>query len=607
MPVWQFFAVSGNGKILLKQDMRYSFPRFIIFFLLILAIAHRALPQSTYLSSGHPWHDFVQRMEIKTGSSAHTFHFALRPLERKAIMDFLLHVDSTQGHLSRVDRQMIATIRSSNAEWDHHAIADSNRRPVMKYFYRRPSDFFRYQDDDLFLVINPVMHVEMGRETDRDLWLYQNTRGLELRGMINRKVGFYSYLADNQARFPQYVDQKIQQQRGAIPGEGWNIPFGDKGYDYFTARGYIAFQATKNIGLQFGQDRSFTGFGQRSLLLSDYANNYLFLKLNTHIWRFHYQNSYARLVDYPWRKHGGRMYDPKHMVAHTLSIKLSERFQLAFFESVVWGRSDTLSRRGIEPHYLNPVIFYRAVEHHIGDPDKVSLGLSWRWIAGRRIAMHGQLYLDDFLLSDVRNDMDSLWVYLGLRSQRKYDDFASFRNKFGLQLGLNHVDLLGIQNLDLTVEGNWVRPFTYSHYDTSGARLAPPASYSHYGQPLAHPLGANFRELLAAVQYRPHADWLFNATLVTARQGVDSAGINFGSNIFRDYTNREGDYGHTFLQGRLRRSLLMQAGISWQWMPNMWLDARYMVRNEETGPLDQRSGIFMLGVRINADRREHWF
>jgi hypothetical protein len=587
--------------------MQHTIRKLFLFVLLSLAFGEVALSQSTYLSTGNNWHDFVQRMEIKTGKSAHSFHFVLKPLERKAMMDFLLHVDSTQPNLSRTDRQMIATIRSSNAEWDLPAMADSNFRPLLKHFYRQPTDFFHYHDDDLFLVINPVIHAETGRETGRDLWLYQNTRGLELRGMINSKVGFYSYLADNQARFPQYVNQKIQHQRGAIPGEGWNIPFGDQGYDYFTARGYIAFQATKNIGLQFGQDRSFTGFGERSLLLSDFANNYLFLKINTNIWRFHYQNLYARLVDYPWRNHGGRMYDPKHMVAHTLSIKLTERFQLAFFESVVWGRSDTLSRRGIEPHYLNPVIFYRAVEHHIGDPDKVSLGMSWRWIAGRRIALHGQLYLDDFLLSDVRNDMDSLWVYLGLRSQRKYTDYASFRNKFGFQLGLNHVDFLGIQNLDLALEGNWVRPFTYSHYDTSGAQMAPAASYSHYGQSLAHPMGANFRELLAGLQYRPHANWLIKTTLIQARQGMDSVGINFGSNIFRDYTHRVGDYNHTFLQGSLQKSLLLQAEISWQWMPNMWLDARYIVRDEEISTTPQKTGIFMLGLRINAARREHWF
>jgi hypothetical protein len=562
--------------------------------------------QSVYLPSNHSDQQFLQRMEIRSGSSAKAFHYVLKPLERKAMMHFLQYIDSTSKNLSRTDRQIIASIRQSNAEWNTGA-TDSSYRPILKHFYKTPSDLYRYHDDDLFLVINPVVHLEAGQENGRDQYLYQNTRGLEIRGMINQKVGFYSFVTDNQSRFPLYVNRKIQQQRGAIPGEGWNIPYGEQGYDYFTARGYIAFQATKNIGLQFGQDRNSIGYGQRSLLLSDYSNNYLFLKVNTRLGRFHYQNIFARMVDYPQRNHGGRMYDAKFMAAHILSINLTDRFQLGFFENVVFGRSDTLSRRGFDPHYLNPIIFYRALEHHIGDPDKVALGMTWRLIAGKSLAFNGQLYIDDFLLSDVRNDLDSMWVYLGLRSERKYSDYASFRNKFGIQLGMQYVDVFGLDNLDLSIEGNWVRPFTYSHFDTSGAGKAPSASYTHYGQALAHPLGANFKEFLIGMQYQPHRDWLLKTTLITALQGKDSAGINKGSNIFLDYTTRKGDYGHTYLQGDKWKSILFQAEVAWQWRPGIWLDLRYLMRKEEFQQVTNNSGIFMMGLRINAPQRQHWF
>jgi hypothetical protein len=584
--------------------MQKTIPFLLFLFLGALSISSSG--QSVYMPSGHQHHDFIQRMEIKSGGSATEFHFHIQPLERKAMVDFLQRVDTSGNNLSYTDKKLIHLIRQSNGEWNSGK-ADSSRRTVLKHFYKIPSNFYQYHDDDLFLAINPVIHFEAGKENDRGGWLYQNTRGVEVRGMINKKVGFYSYIADNQARYPLYVNRKIVSQRGIVPGEGWNIPFGDQGFDYFTARGYIAFQATKNIGIQFGQDRGFLGYGQRSLLLSDYANNYLFAKINTKIWRFHYQNTFARLVDYPMQSHGGRRYDPKYMVNHVLSVNLSQSFQLGFFESVVFGRSDTLSHRSFDPHYLNPVIFYRAVEHHIGDPDKVALGVTWRWIAGRSLAFHGQVYLDDFLLSDVRNDLDSLWVRMGLRPERKYTDYASFRNKFGLQLGLNYLDVLGINNLDLAMEGNWVRPFTYTHYDTSGAGEQPAASYTHYGQPLAHPLGANFREWMIGLQYQPHHKWLIKTTLVSAQQGVDPAGINMGSNIFRDYTTRVGDYGHTFLQGDLKKTLFVQATASYQWRPGVWIDAKYILRNENLRDENLNARIFTIGFRINALERNHWF
>lgn len=578
------------------------------FWLAVVIIwAAESKAQSTFLPAGHEWHRFVQRMEIKTGKHSPHFHAAVQPFERRAMADFLHHVDTSHFRLTWVDEQVMGDILQSTPEWNISE-QDSSQRPVLRHFYHTPANMFQYHDEDLFLVINPVIHFEAGRENDRDLWLYHNTRGLEVRGMINQRIGFYSYLADNQARFPSYVNRKIQQQQGAISGEGWNIPFGDQGYDFFTARGYIAFQATQNIGIQFGQDRNFLGYGQRSLLLSDYANNYTFLKINTRLWRFHYQNMYARLVDFPMRTFGGRMYDAKYMAAHTLSVNLSDRFQLGFFENVVFGRSDTLSQRGFDVHYLNPVIFYRAMEHHIGDPDKVAVGLFWRWIVGRRLAFHGQIYADDFHIGDVKYDIDHMLHRLGIRSDRKYDKHASFRHKYGLQAGFTWVDFLGVDNLDLMWEGNWVRPFVYTHFDVDGSGQRPAASYTHYSQALAHPLGANFREFLFDLQYRPHPNWILHARLLSARQGVDSAGVNMGSDILLDYTSRIRDYGNTFLQGEKNNTLVFHWEVSWQWRRNMWLDVRYMHRKDDhhhTGTLT--SGLWMVGVRVNALRRTQWF
>jgi hypothetical protein len=581
----------------------YKVPIAAILFALFFQMASA---QSSYLPAGHYLQDFTQRMEIRTGMNAPGLHTSMKPYERKALTEFITTADSAAGpRLSRTDRQIIKMIQQQNPEW-HGGSIDSSARSLFGRFYNTPYDFYRYLDDELFLSINPVIYAEMGKDNQYDGWIYRNTRGIEARGMINRKVGFYSYLSDNQAVFPIYVKSKIAEQRGAIPGYGWNIPFGQKGYDFFDAHGYIAFQATRNIGFQFGQDKNFFGNGMRSLLLSNYSNHYLFFKINTQIWRFHYQNIFARMVDYPHRTYGGRIYDPKYMASHTLSINLSQRFQLGFFENVIFGRSDKVSRRTFDAHYLNPVIFYRAVEHHIGDPDKVALGMNWRWIMGRSLSWHGQVYIDDFLMSDVRNDVDSIMVRWGLRSERKYSDYASFLNKFAFQTGITWVDVLGVSNLDFRVEGNWVRPFTYSHYDTSGLGGAPAASYSHYGQALAHPLGANFREYLFSLQYQPHRDIIIRSVLMNAVQGRDSAGINLGGNIFRDYTTRRGDYGHLFLQGIQRNIFLIDNRISWQWRPGMWLDLQHIYRIEEESTI-LKSSIFTAGIRINAVKRDFLF
>jgi len=69
-------------------------------------------------------------------------------------------------------------------------------------------------------------------------------------------------------------------------------------------------------------------------------------------------------------------------------------------------------------------------------------------------------------------------------------------NKQALQLGLKSIDVLGVPNLDIQGEVNLVRPFVYTSKDNY-------SSYTHYNQALAHPLGANFKEIIGIVKYQP--------------------------------------------------------------------------------------------------------
>ena len=125
--------------------------------------------------------------------------------------------------------------------------------------------------------------------------IYLNTSGINARGMIAKKIGFFTSITDNQERGPKFFQQKVNDFR-AVPGVGFYKPFKTTGVDYFDARGYITFNAAKYIDFQFGYDKNFIGNGYRSLFLSDWGNSYLFLKLNTKIWKFNYQNLFMELI-----------------------------------------------------------------------------------------------------------------------------------------------------------------------------------------------------------------------------------------------------------------------------------------------------------------------
>ena len=79
-----------------------------------------------------------------------------------------------------------------------------------------------------------------------------------------------------------------------------------------------------------------------------------------------------------------------------------------------------------------------------------------------------------------------------------FKEFIGFNgywaNKQSYQFGVKSYNSFGIKNLFLQGEFNLVRPYMYSHW--SGE-----SNYGHYNQPLAHPWGGNFYEIIARAQY----------------------------------------------------------------------------------------------------------
>ncbi len=575
---------------------------------LFITISSYMVAQSTYLHEASLLeHEFVERLEIKSGSFSDYIFTSLKPFSRENTVRFLEHSDTTLDGLSLTDRQIMERFYANNPEWASEEFEPG--RPLLRYFFEYPADFFRYEEEGFFVALNPVINLQGTYDDNTGERAYLNQRGIQVRGLINDKIGFYSFVADNQARYPLYVEEKITDQDGAIPGEGWHKPHGDDGYDFFSVKGYISFRLLQNVHLQFGQDKNQIGNGMRSLFLSNYANNYLFLKVNTQFKRFYYQNIYAELVDYPIQTFGGRRYDRKYSTTHYLTARITDNFRLGLYENVTYGRADTVGQRGLEAYYLNPVIFYRAIEHQIGDPDKVAVGLDWQWLIASRFSFYGQIYVDDFYLQDVRKDVDSLLVRIGLRNERKYSEYASHQNKFGLQTGVKWIDFVGISNLDFQIEANLVRPYAYSHFDSYQLGYRPSASYTHYSQALAHPLGANFSEWASRLVYRQGASLTFALQAFKYTQGRDIDGINYGSNILRDYSTRPGDYGNYFLQGDKTDVTLVDFMVSWEWKPNLFIDTSAMLRTEDRESAESSMSDMFLSIafRWNAFPVKHSF
>jgi len=102
--------------------------------------------------------------------------------------------------------------------------------------------------------------------------------------------------------------------------------------------------------------------------------------------------------------------------------------------------------------------------------------------------------------------------------------------------------------------------------------------------PLAHPLGANFREFLAFVNYRKNK-WELSFQGMLAIVGKDSASAksNVGQNIFLSYVSRTSDFGNYTTQGVKTTLLQSQIKFTYFIIPdmNMRFEMGYVQRAEK--------------------------
>lgn len=429
-------------------------------------------------------------------------------------------------------------------------------------FYRDPHSFFVLDEKNFFLKIDPVFHFEVGDDIESDDFIFQNTRGIKIRGLIDDKVYFYTSLYENQQQFLPYIENEIDRI-GVIPGQGFFKPYQSglfdrvNGWDFLNAQGYVGWKLSTSIDVHFGHGKHFIGNGIRSMLLSDYANNYLYLQLNTRVSIFHLQNTFAELSATGSRDNvGDRLLPKKYMAAHYLSLQVSPKLSLGLFESVIFSRD-----QGFELQYLNPVILYRTVERLLDSPDNVLLGLNINYIPVKGIQFYGQLLLDE------------------LRTDQIFSGQGWWGNKVGYQIGGKAFDLFGIPHLDLQVEANSARPYTYTHRDED-INARPAGSYTHFNQALAHPYGANFTEQIIRIKYRPLERLALTGLIHHADFGDDPT-INVGRNILLNNESRPSDTGNFTGQGIAHDIMSLHLTATWKLAPSYFVDMNIIHRTEQ--------------------------
>jgi len=540
--------------------------------------------QSANLPLNRDYYHLLDRFEVLSGYQSTSFFSSLKPFRRDAVGEFITRIYEDSLTLSRVDEFNLEYLANDN--WSYtDKVQGESRKPFLNALFKKRNDLFYVGTDDFEMHMNPVFHFSVGTESNNDVMPYINTRGLELSGMIADKIGFYTYMTTTQAAFPSYVRTWIDRNR-SVPQEGYYKIFNEDGVDFFTARGHVSFNIVKPLNFQFGHDKLYLGNGLRSMGLSDFSNNYLFFKLDLKVWKLNYrfviaQHNVDTLDVNPGTASINGPYPRKHLAYHHISINIGKNLNVGVFEHIVQG--DSTSNR-FDIQYINPVIFFRGLEHQQGSKDNALLGFDFKYNFLRRFSVYGQFLLDEFLLDEVRAG-DGWWG-----------------NKYGSQFGLKYMNAFWLRNLDINLEYNVARPYTYSHESMY-------TNFANYRMPMAHPTGANFKEFIFLARYQPFRKFLFIMKLVVSDFGEDDEDTNWGKDVMKSYITREQNYNNRIGQGLATKLRYFNFTTTYQFKHNVFFDFDLVLHQVESELSFISKNVFYTGIhfRWNIPRREFDF
>ena len=402
--------------------------------------------QATYAPYSY---QFDQNFNAARYSIKNSVHTALKP--------FI--VDSTLA--PEYNAMMNRGVDSSRRGWILRKIFNEHLFDVRKKDYTFYADY--------------LPDLQLGRDINNKINTNLNTRGYQLGGSIGSKFFFYSSGYEDQGVFPAYLNNYINKI-DFVPGEAYDRSFGKSTKDWSYVTAIVSYTPIKQLNITLGEDKNFIGDGYRSLLLSDFAAPYPFLRLTATVGKVQYMLMWTNMED---------LFAPKFdtfgnnrrkwVLFHYLDWTVSNRVSFGFFNALIaQDASDTGVPHGFDVNYINPVIFASTLGPSKPVPDNVLMGFTAKYKILNKTAIYGQVLLDKVNSSSTGG--------------------TNAGNTGGVQLGFRGSDLFKIKKFNYLFEFNTVKPYTYSN----GALLT---NYTDYSQPLGDPLGANFNEFIGILNY----------------------------------------------------------------------------------------------------------
>ncbi|MEO3403559.1 gliding motility protein RemB [Mucilaginibacter sp. CAU 1740] len=533
-----------------------NFRKAFIAVVTILATTQLAKAQSVYLPNSYQLYQKFNSDIYSVKSSTHT---SLRP--------FL--IDSTIIHT--YDSVMNVGVKERKT-WGGRKLFNEHLFDVKDKGYTFYADY--------------ITDVQVGRDFNNSKTTNLNTRGFQIGGTVGDKFSFYTSGFENSAKFASYYNDYVNANV-FVPGQAYarhynGQPQNSQDWSYVTA--ILSYSFNKNLNITLGEDKMFIGDGYRSVLLSDFAANMPLLRLTADLGPVRYMIAWAYIEDTQQPKFdffGSNR--RKWALFHYVDWNVTKRLSFGMFNALIAPEADAQGNRsGFDANFVNPILFTSSLGPNGVQKDNVFLGFTAKYKVFDKSALYGQIMFDRF----------------------KANSFFSGNttdNTNGWQLGIRGADIFKVKRLNYLFEFNTVKPYTY----TASKSIS---SYTFYGDPLAHPYGANFMEVLGILNYSI-GRFDFQGQINYAKYGLDAnSSDNNGKAIIKPFVP-SADKTTTVGQGISTQLYYGEGTVAYILNPkyNLRFELGALYRQEKNDQKNSKNALITFGLRSSFRNLYHDF
>lgn len=468
--------------------------------LLFLLLSPWVLTHAQYLPV-HPTDHVYLFLDELTNEDIIDFNTAVKPYSRKQIGQWLAEAEKDLSQFNdRQIKELAFYMHEFPAEREDKGFTDLFFIPRDTARYSRPvGRLLRYSDSQFTMNVNPILGVNYFINSNGSAYHWWN--GAEAEATAG-KWAFYGSLRDNHESEPLTRPEYLNQNYGGANFKSYS----DGSSDYWEFRGGISYDfGIGDIGIykdHFSWGSNYHG----SNIFSGRTHSFAHIAFNikpVEWFEFRYVHGWlvSEVVDsarsFTVTNNYGtsyrEVYHNKYLAANFFTFRPVKKLHLSIGNSIVYDYDN--------PHlvYFIPVMFYKAVDHHLNSGinnmnSQVFFDISTRLIP--KTHLYATLFLDELAVKRIFNPDEH--------------NFASF--KAGARVG----DIL--PNTYLGGEFTITNALTFQHN-------VPTTTFTSNGFNLGHYLVDNAKEYYFYLGFRPFRAADFRISYTAAKKGPDHTSL----------------------------------------------------------------------------------